>query len=95
MHTKIINIDIILARVFQKRLSDPTRAQGFIDNRKDMKLASKRKYKYHDYHVQGRKYVQHKSVYMPCASTQFQALLFCGPHAQPHRFRGVIKHYHL
>ena len=32
---------------------------------------------------------------MSCASTQFQALYFCGPHEKPHGVRDFIKHYHL
>ena len=39
--------------------------------------------------------MQHKSVKHSCASTQFQALSFSGPHAKPHGVRGLNKHYHL
>ena len=48
-----------------------------------------------EYHVQDSKYLQRKSVKMLCASTQFQALLFCGPHANPRGVRRLSKHYHL
>ena len=49
------NTDISLARVFQKRLSDPTRTYGFIDNGKDRKRASKREWMEREYHVQERR----------------------------------------
>ena len=32
---------------------------------------------------------------MSCASTQFQALSFCGTHEKSHGVRGLSKHYHL
>ena len=32
---------------------------------------------------------------MSCVSTQFQVLLFCGPHANPHIGRDLSKHNHL
>ena len=66
-----------------------------LDHGKDRKLDSKRKWKERDYHVQDRKYVQQKSVKMSCASTQFSALPFCGPHEKSHRVRGLSKHHHL
>ena len=48
-----------------------------------------------EYHVQDRKYVQHKSVKMSFSETQFQAFSFCGPHTKPHRVIGLSKNYHL
>ena len=57
MYTSMSNIDISLAREFQKHLSDPTRAHGLIDNGKYRKRASNRKWTEHDYHVHDRKYV--------------------------------------
>ena len=48
-----------------------------------------------EYHVQDRKDVNHKSVKMSCASTQFQALSFFGPHSKSHRVRGLSKYYYL
>ena len=74
MHTAIINADISLARVFQKNISDPTCAHEFIDHGKNIKQSSKCKWTEREYHVQDRKYVQQKSVFISCASTQFQAL---------------------
>ena len=41
MHTSTASSDISLARIFQKHLSDPTRAYGFLDHGKDIKSASK------------------------------------------------------
>ena len=48
-----------------------------------------------EYNTQDRKNVQHKSVKMKCASTQFKALSSCGPHENPNGVRGTSKHYHL
>ena len=83
MNTSTSNTDISVSREFQKYISDPTRAYGLIDNGKDRKRASKHKWTDHEYHVQYRKYVQHKSVKISCNLTQFQEFLFCGPHEKP------------
>ena len=66
-----------------------------IDHKRERKRASKRKGMEREHHVWERKDVQHKSVKLPCASTQFIAFLFCGPHAKPHGVIGLSKHYHL
>ena len=95
MHTSMSNIDTSIARECQEHLSDPTSAHGLIDHVEERKWAGKRKQTDHEYHVQDRKYVQHKSVKMSCAPTQFQALSFCGPHTISHLVRGLSKHYHL
>ena len=71
MHTTMSNTYISLVRVFQKYISEPTRAHLLIDNIKDRKQASKRKWTEHDYYIQDRKYVQQKYVKMSCESTQF------------------------
>ena len=60
-----------------------------------MKQDSKCKHKKGEYHIQDRKYVQHKFVKMSCSSMQFHELLFCGPHAKPHGVRGLSKDDHL
>ena len=62
MYTTMINTDIILVRVFQKHLLDPTSVHGLIDNGKYRKQDSKRKWMDCEYHVQDRKYVQQKPV---------------------------------
>ena len=51
MHTSTANTDIILERVYQKHLSDPTQAHGLLDHSKDIKLASKQKCNNMDYRV--------------------------------------------
>ena len=56
----MINICISLSSEFQKNLSDPTRAHGLIDHRKDIKQASDHKYKKIVYHVKDNKDAQHK-----------------------------------
>ena len=66
-----------------------------IDNGKYRKHASKRKLTDHEYHVQDRKYVQHKSVKMSCASTQFSTLPFCVTYEKPYVVRGLSKNHHL
>ena len=54
IHTSMSNIYISLAREFQKHLSDPTRAHGFIFNGKYRKRDSNDKWTEHEYHVQYR-----------------------------------------
>ena len=76
MHTAISNTYISLSRVFQKHLSEPTCAHGFINSWKYRKRSSKRKFMERDYHIQDNKDVQHKSVKIPCASKQFYAMSF-------------------
>ena len=95
MHTSMSNTYIIISRELKKPILDPPRAYVFIGHGRYRKRASKRKWMDCEYHVQDRRYVQHKSVKLSCSSTQFQALLFCGPHAKTHWSRGWIKHYHL
>ena len=95
MHTLMSNINIIIVRVFQKHLSDQKCAHWLIDHRTYRKLSSRHKWTDCEYHVQDKKYLQHKSVNMSCASMQLNALLFCGPHAKPHGVRGSSKHYIL
>ena len=72
IHTAMSNTYISLARVFQKHISDPTGSNGLIDHVKYRKRASNRKGTECEYHVQDSKDVQHKSVNISCASTQFQ-----------------------
>ena len=42
--------------------SDQTLEHGFIDHGEDMKKSSKHNWTEHEYHVQDRKDIQHKSV---------------------------------
>ena len=51
MHTSTANIDISLARYFQKYISDSTRSHGLLDHGKDTKCASKLKWNDSDYHA--------------------------------------------
>ena len=66
-----------------------------IDQGKDIKRANKRNWTNREYPVQDNKEVTHKSVKISCATTQFHALPFCGPHIKQHEVKGIIKHYHL
>ena len=59
------------------------------------KLDNKHNWTNRGYHIQYRKYVQHKSVKMSYSSTQFKAWSFFVLHAKPHVVRGFSKHYHL
>ena len=52
MYTSTLNIDIIIARQFQKIISDSTYKNGVIDKVNDKKLPSKLKWTYIEYHVQ-------------------------------------------
>ena len=62
----------ILAVVTQPYIYQvPKRAHGLLDNGKDRKRASKRKWNDRDYHIQDRKYVSHIWVKMSCATNQF------------------------
>ena len=47
------------------------------------------------YHVQDNASAELKDVKMYCNKNQFLALLFCGPHSNPHCARGLGKYYHL
>ena len=53
---------IILERVYQKHLFEPTRAHVLIDHGKDRNLASKRKWTDSEHHTQDSKDVRQKSV---------------------------------
>ena len=92
IHIAMNNADNILARVFQKHLSYPTRAHALIGHGKDRKRASKRKWMECEYHVQDKKYVQNKPVKTLCASIKCHGISFCGPHAKPHGVRRLSKH---
>ena len=95
MHISTKNADIILAKEFQKNLSDLTRAHGLIDNGKDIKIAIERKLTEREYHVQDKKDLQHKSVNISFACTKFPALPLFGLHEKPYVIRGFSKHSHL
>ena len=95
MHTSTENTEISLAREFQKHLSKPTWAHGFLDHGKDIKCISKQKWTDSEYHVQYRKYVLHISVKIPCATTQFPASSFFSPHAKHNVVRRLNRHYNL
>ena len=75
-NTSTVNTDIILERGFQKHLSDPTRANGLLDQGRYIKRASKWKWNEREYHVQDNKYVSHTSVKISCATTKFPELSF-------------------
>ena len=62
---------------------------------KKIKIASKRKWTYIDYHVQDNSDVAHNDVEMYCDTNQFPELPFCGLHPKPHVARGLGKNYHL
>ena len=95
IHIVISHTDISLSSVFQKNLLETKNAHILIDCRKYMKQDSKCKHKKREYHIQDRKYIQHKCKKNLCSSMQFHELLFCGPHAKPHGVRGLSKHDHL
>ena len=78
IHTSTVNKDISLEREFEKNLSEPTRKHGVMDQGKDRKRDSKRKWDESVYYVQDRKDVPHTAVKMPCAITQFPELPFLG-----------------
>ena len=59
IHTSTANTDIILAREFQKHLSDPTQAHHLLNRGKGVKLTSKWKWTKSEYHVQDIKDVSH------------------------------------
>ena len=73
-----------LAREFQKHLSEPTEAYGFLYHSKGTKRDIKSNSTQRDYHIQDSKDVSLISVKMSCAINQFPSLSFCGPHSQTH-----------
>ena len=88
IHTSTENIYTSLERLFQKHLSDPTRAHGLLGHVKYIKRASKRKWNNHEY-------ASHIPVKISCATTQLPELSFYVPFANTHGVRGLSKHYHL
>ena len=89
------NNDVSLAKQFQKNLYKEHRKHGVIDQVKDRKTASKRKWTDREYHIQDNADVVHKDVKMYCDTNQFPTLPFCGPHPNTHGARGLSNHYHL
>ena len=95
MHSCTQNNDVTLNKQLQKNMSKEHRKHGLIDQVKYMKIVSKRKWTYREYHVQDNADVAHKDVKMYCDTNQFPYLSFCGPHPKPHGARGLIKNCHL
>ena len=95
MHTSTLNMDISLAREFQKRLSDPTPAYGLMDHVKYRKRSSKLNWTDLEYRVMYSKDVPHTSVKNPCAKNRFPVFPFCVPYLKPHLVRELIKHHRL
>ena len=71
------------------------RKHGVIDQGKDRKISSKRKWIDIEYHVQDNSDLAHKYVKIYCDTNQFPALPFCGSHPKPHGARGLGNHYHF
>ena len=59
IHTSTANTDISLERKFQKPILYPTQIYGLLDNGKDIKSFSKRKWNDREYCVQYSKDVPH------------------------------------
>ena len=68
---------------------------GVIDQGKDRKRASKRKWTDREYHLWVNADVAHKDVKMYCDTNQFSTLPFCVLHPNTHGAMGLSKHYHL
>ena len=66
MHSCTPKKDVSLDKEFQKHLSNNDRKHGLIDQGKDSKMSSKRKWTDREYHVQDNADVSHKDVKMYC-----------------------------
>ena len=95
MHSCTPEKDISLDKYFQKHLSNDERKHGFIDQGKDRKRSSKRKFTDREYHVQDNAGVAHKDVKIYCDTNQFPELPFFGSHPKPRGAMGLGKHYHI
>ena len=95
IHSCTQNNDVSMDKELQKYLSKEHLKHGVIDQEKYTKRASKRKWKYREYHVQDNADVANKYVKMYCDTNKFPALQFCGQHPKPHGARGLSKHYNL
>ena len=95
MHYFTQKNDVSLDKKFQKHLYKDHHKHEVIDQVKDIKRASKRKWTDREFHVQDSADVAHKDVKMYCDTNQFPALPFCVSHPKPHGSRGSSKHYHL
>ena len=95
MHSCTQKKDVSLAKEFQKNLSNYDREHVVIDQGKDRKIASKRKWTDREYHVQDNGDAAQKDVKMYCDTNQFLALSFCGSHPKPHGARGLGNNYHI
>ena len=87
--------DVSLAKEPQKHLSKDDRKHGFIDQGKDRKISSKRKWIDIQYNVQDNADVAHKDVKMYCDTNQLPTLPFCGSHPKLHGSRRLDRHYHI
>ena len=76
-------------------MSKENHKHGVIDQVKQRKRPSKRKWIDGEYHVHDNADVSHKYTKMYCDTNQFPELTFCGPHPKPHGARGLSEHYHL
>ena len=92
MHTKK---DVSLAKEFQKHLSKDDRKHGVIDQGKNRKISSKRKWTDIEYHIQDNADVAHKDVNIYCDTKQLPSLQFFGSHPKPRGERGLGKNYHI
>ena len=70
MHYFTQNNYVSLAKGFQKNLSKNDHKHGVIDQGKDRKIDSKRKWIDREYHVQDNADVAHKYVKMYCDTNQ-------------------------
>ena len=89
VHTSTQKYDIVLARGFQKHLSDPSRKNGVIDKGKYQKRTSKGEWNKREYNDKNRNYVTHTMTKVSFDKTQFHALSFCGPQAKLHGEHGL------
>ena len=78
-----------------KNLSKDDCEQRVIDQGKDRKRDSKKKWTDREYYVQDDAYIAHKYVKMYCDTNQFPTLPFFGSHPKPYGERGLGKHYHI
>ena len=60
MRAKMSSMYINLTKVFKKHISEPTHAHGLVGHGKYSKQDSNCKWTDYEYHVQDKKYVQHK-----------------------------------
>ena len=89
MHSWTQKEDVSIDKEFQKHISNDYCKHGVVDQGKDIKISSKRKWTDREYHVQDNADVAHKDVKIYCDTNQFPVLPFCGSHPKSHGSRGV------